>query len=319
MPGARAPFRSVRLPRALICIPHNVARVSALLEDLVMDTLPDIDLALLQTWIGRQEIAHDVVSEDLARKYHATMDYGGEPPSRGQPVPRLIHFCLAQPAAPAHLLGPDGHPRRGGFLPPVPLPRRMWAGGSFLFRGDLKVGQAVRRTSTIENVVLKEGRTGRLCFVTVKHIIEADGTEVVEERQDIVYRDLESPSGSPAPAPSAEIGEVTRPMRAEPPLLFRYSALTFNGHRIHYDRSYVTEVEGYPGLVTHGPLQAALLCDFAGELRGIPPTRFEFRGFSPLFDIDAFSLNASQAKDSLRLWTAKDGGPLCVSATAYWG
>lgn len=283
-----------------------------------MNMLPEIDIALLQTWIGRQEISHDLVSEDLARKYHATMDYGGEAPSPGQAVPRLIHFCLAQPATPAHLLGPDGHPRRGGFLPPVPLPRRMWAGGSFVFRGDLEVGQAVTRTSTIENVVLKEGRTGRLCFVTVKHVVATNGTDVVEERQDIVYRDLEAPGGSPAPALSTEIGEVTRPMRAEAPLLFRYSALTFNGHRIHYDRRYVTEVEGYPGLITHGPLQATLLCDFAGELRGKPPNRFEFRGYSPLFDIDAFSLHATEEKGTLRLWTAKNGGPLCMGATAYW-
>ncbi|MFC7396087.1 MaoC family dehydratase N-terminal domain-containing protein [Chelatococcus sp. GCM10030263] len=283
-----------------------------------MNPLPEIDLVLLRTWIGRQEIVHDFVTEDLARKYHATMDYGGEAPLPGQAVPRLIHLCLAQPAAAAHLLGPDGHPRRGGFLPPVPLPRRMWAGGSFVFHDDLKVGQAVKRTSTIENVVLKEGRTGRLCFVTVKHVIEADGAAVVEERQDIVYRDVEAPGDTPAAPPQSEIGEVTRPMRAEAPLLFRYSALTFNGHRIHYDRRYSTEVEGYPGLIVHGPLQAALLCDFAGELRGKPPTRFEFRGFSPLFDIDAFSLHATEAEGSLRLWTAKNGGPLCMGATAYW-
>lgn len=279
-------------------------------------SLPDIDH--LRGWIGREDVGTDIVSEDLARKYHATMDFAGEPPKHGEIAPRLIHFCLAQPAVPTAKLGPDGHPTRGGFLPPVPLPRRMWAGGAFTFHGDLRVGDIAKRISRIEDVVLKEGRTGALCFVTVRHHVEANGTLVLDERQDIVYRGLDTAAGAAKAPPVAEAGTHQRPLKAEAPLLFRYSALTFNGHRIHYDRRYVTEVEGYPGLIVHGPLQAALLCNYATELRGGPPVRFSFRGISPLFDDDAFALHASEDGGGLKLWTAKRNGPLCMSAEASW-
>ncbi|KQT52641.1 protein dehydratase [Aureimonas sp. Leaf460] len=277
-----------------------------------------MDIDRLGAWIGREEVATETVGADLARKYHATFDAPGEPPGPGEVVPRMIHFCLAQPAAPTGGLGPDGHPARGGFLPPVPLPRRMWAGGDVLFHGDLRVGDAATRTSRIEAVVLKEGRSGPLCFVTVGHRIAVDGALVVEERQDIVYRGPEAPGGSPEAAPPAEEGVHRRPMTAGPPLLFRYSALTFNGHRIHYDRPYAREVEAYPGLVVHGPLQAALLYRYAGELRGTPPKRFAFRGLSPLFDTDTFALHASEEGEALRLWTARRAGPVCMSAGAHW-
>ena len=233
-------------------------------------------------------------------------------------MPRLILFCLAQRAAPTAQLGPDGHPARGGFLPPVPLPRRMWAGGAFTFYGDLRFGDKARRTSSIADVTVKEGRTGTLCFVTVEHAGEANGVRVLDERQDIVYRGLDAAGGSGKAPPAAASGQHQRPMHAGPPLLFRYSALTFNGHRIHYDRRYVTEVEGYPGLIVHGPMQAAMLCDYATELRGAPPKRFVFRGMSPLFDDDAFALHASEVGDTLEVWTAKADGTLCMSATAQW-
>lgn len=282
------------------------------------ETKAELDIAHLRGWIGREDVGSDMVSEDLARKYHATFDAPGEAPGPGETVPRLIHFCLAQPAAPTAALGPDGHPARGGFLPPVPLPRRMWAGGAFTFHDDLRVGDAVKRISRIADVVLKEGRTGRLCFVTVQHRIEANGTLVLEERQDIVYRDLDTAAGAAKQPPAAAPGRHQRPMRAEAPLLFRYSALTFNGHRIHYDRRYVTEVEGYPGLIVHGPMQAALLCDYATALRGAPPKRFSFRGLSPLFDDDVFALHADETDAGLKLWTAKQAGPLCMSAEAAW-
>ncbi|HMO29380.1 MaoC family dehydratase N-terminal domain-containing protein [Enterovirga sp.] len=283
-----------------------------------MTTSPMLDIDHLRSWIGREDIGTDLVTEDLARKYHATLDLPGEAPRQGETVPRLIHFCLAQPAAPTARLGPDGHPQRGGFLPPVPLPRRMWAGGAFVFHGDLRVGDEARRISRIEDVALKRGRTGVLCFVTVRHRVEAGGWLVVEERQDIVYRDLDPPGGTAKAPPAAEQGVHQRPMKAEAPLLFRYSALTFNGHRIHYDRRYVTEIEGYPGLIVHGPMQAALLCNYAGELRGTPPARFSFRGLSPLFDDDAFALHAIETADGLKLWTAKQTGPLCMIAEAAW-
>lgn len=278
-----------------------------------------LDIDHLRKWVGREDLRLDVVSADLALKYHATFDFPGEPPKLGHIVPRLIHFCLAQPATPTSELGQDGHPVRGGFLPPVPLPRRMWAGGAFHFHGDLKVGDAVKRTSRIEGVALKEGRTGPLCFVTVLHRMEANGATVIEERQDIVYRGFDAPGGPAKAQLPAERGAHQRAMKAEAPLLFRYSALTFNGHRIHYDRRYVTDVEGYPGLIVHGPMQAAWLCNYATQLRDSPPTRFTFRSLSPLFDDDAFALHACEdGKGGLHLWTAKTNGTLCMAAEAFW-
>ena len=276
-----------------------------------------VDIAHLRSWIGREDVASDVVTPALVGKFRATLDLPGAEPEAGEPAPQLIHFCLAQPAVPQSELGPDGHPARGGFLPPVPLPRRMWAGGALVFRQDIRVGDTVRRTSRIADVVLKEGRTGPLCFVTVEHRIEANGALAVEERQDIVYRGGDA--GLPGrPPPAAASGQHQRAVDASAPLLFRYSALTFNGHRIHYDRRYVQEVEGYPGLIVHGPLQATLLVDFAARLRGASPSRFSFRSLSPLFDDDPFRLHAAEGGDALKLWTAREGGPIAMSAEAAW-
>ena len=277
-------------------------------------TAPDIDH--LRSWIGREDVAVDHVAEDLARKYHATLDFPGEPPRQGEILPQLIHFCLAQPAVPTTGLGNDGHPTRGGFLPPVPLQRRMWAGGAVTFHGDLRVGDLARRTSRIADVTLKLGRSGSLCFVTVEHRLEANGSLVLEERQDIVYREA-AVSGAEAASPPRELGAHRRARQAGAPLLFRYSALTFNAHRIHYDRRYAREVEAYPGLVVHGPLQAAWLCNYAAEIMGTPPKRFSFRGLSPLFEHDDFALHAREAEGGLALWTAREGGPACMSATAH--
>lgn len=283
-----------------------------------MTDQPPMDMDHLKSWIGREDVATDILSEDLPRKYHAMFDAPGAPPAHGEAVPRLIHFCLAQPAVPTGGLGPDGHPARGGFLPPVPLPRRMWAGGALTFHGDLKVGDLVSRISRITDVSLKEGRTGPLCFVTVAHRIEANGVPVIEERQDIVYRGADT-SGATGKAPlPADTGAHVKPMTAGTPLLFRYSALTFNAHRIHYDRPYATEVEGYPALVVQGPMQAALLCNYATELRKTPPRRFSFRGQSPLFDTDVFALHATSDEEGLKLWTAREGGPVSMAAEASW-
>lgn len=276
------------------------------------------DIDHMNEWIGREEVVVDRLSADLVRKYHATVDFPGDPPGEGEAAPQLIHFCLAQPAAPTAGLGPDGHPARGGFLPPVPLPRRMWAGGEISFLRELRVGQEICRVSRIENVQLKEGRTGALCFVTIRHLLVADNAPAIEERQDVVYRGLDAPgAGGKALAPAPK-GAHRRTTRAEAPLLFRYSALTFNGHRIHYDRRYVTQIEGYPGLIVHGPLQAALLCNYALELRGERPTRFRFRGLSPLFDDDIFTLHASPLEDGFKLWTATENGPVAMEAEAFW-
>ncbi|MYZ46326.1 FAS1-like dehydratase domain-containing protein [Propylenella binzhouense] len=278
---------------------------------------PLIDMDHLKSWVGREDTGSEILSEELARKYHAMLDMPGAPPAHGAAAPQLIHFCLAQPAVATAGLGPDGHPARGGFLPPVPLPRRMWAGGALTFHHDLKVGDLVRRVSRVADVSLKEGRTGPLCFVTVAHRIEANGVLAIDERQDIVYRGADSGGAGKSP-PAAESGAFVEPVAVGAPLLFRYSALTFNAHRIHYDRSYATEVEGYPALVVHGPMQAALLRNFATKLRGAPPRRFSFRGLAPLFDTDTVALHARAEGDGLVLWTARDRGPVSMAAEATW-
>ena len=279
----------------------------------------DLDLDHLQSWIGTSETMSETLSPQLVTRFNATV--GCETAAKaGAIAPLMIHFCLAQPVAGLDRLGPDGHPARGGFLPPVPLPRRMWAGGEIMFKAPLVTGQEVTRRSTIANVETKQGRSGALCFVTVNHEYSADGQLCVQERQDIVYRDPPPPGGvdkaqqqDPAPA-----GAHHRSVTPTPTMLFRYSASTFNGHRIHYDAPYAREVEGYGGLVVHGPLQATLMAHMAADLAGRPPSRFSFRGKSPLFDDVPFGIHAEMTGDGMSLWTARDNGPLAMQATASW-
>ncbi|ACL61544.1 FAS1-like dehydratase domain-containing protein [Methylobacterium nodulans] len=276
-----------------------------------------LDLAHLRSWIGREETAEDVVTPILAERFHGTLDLAGPAPRAREAVPRLIHYGLTQAAVPTAGLGPDGHPARGGFLPPVPLPRRMFAGSTLAFQGDLRVGDAVRRVSRIADVTLKEGRTGPLLFVAVENRIEGNGETVLEEQQDIVYRGLDAGGAAKAPFPAPQ-GRWSETLSASEPLLFRYSALTFNSHRIHYDRRYAMEVEGYRGLVVHGPLQATLLLGFAARLRSAPPSRFSFRSLSTLFNGEPIVLHAEEDGDGLKLWTAHEGGPVAMAAQAAW-
>ncbi|MEW6124337.1 MAG: MaoC family dehydratase N-terminal domain-containing protein [Pseudomonadota bacterium] len=276
-----------------------------------------IDIDHLRGWIGKEDVAVEGLTAEKVRQFRATFDEEPGAPEAGEVAPRLMHWCLAQPVALTKALGPDGHPARGGFLPPVPLPRRMWAGGSLDFHDEIRVGDVVERASRIESVEVKEGRTGTLCFVTVVHRISADGRACLTERQDIVYRGLDSAPARAAPEP-APAGEHVREVDASAPLLFRYSALTFNGHRIHYDHPYVTQVEGYPGLIVHGPLQATLLLRHAAEMKGAPPARFSFRGLSPLFDNAPVMLHGTASDAGVKLWTARPGGPFGMTAEAGW-
>lgn len=218
------------------------------------------------------------------------------------------------------MLGPDGHPTRGGFLPPVPLPRRMWAGGEIEFLQPLQVGDESTRTSRIADVQVKSGSTGTLCFVSVEHSISSPRGIAIRERQDIVYREMTSsaPAGAkaPPPPPTAQHRETHV---SDPVLLFRYSALTFNGHRIHYDRDYVTKVEGYPGLIFHGPLQAAFIIEMAAKLHGgKAPKKFTYRGLQPLFEGTEFSINANETEAGMELWTANAEGQPTMKGTAVW-
>jgi 3-methylfumaryl-CoA hydratase len=242
-------------------------------------------------------------------------------PKAGDAAPFTAHWCLAQPVFPMSQLGPDGHPTRGGFLPPVPLPRRMWAGGELEFLDTLRVGDDTKRTSRISDVTMKTGSTGALCFVSVEHLITTPRGTAIRERQDIVYRDVlgaapATPAKTPPPPPVAKHRESHM---ADAVLLFRYSALTFNGHRIHYDRDYVTKVEGYPGLVFHGPLQAALIVELAAKLHGgTAPKKFSYRGVQPLFEGSAFSINANDNAAGMELWAANSAGQPTMKGTATW-
>ena len=273
-----------------------------------------IDIDHLKSWIGREEEAGDRIDARMVASFLATLDRDPGTPREGDEAPLCLHWCLAPAIVPNAATGPDGHPARGGFLPPVPLPRRMWAGGELRFLAPLRVGDDVTRRSTIEDVALKEGRSGRLCFVTVRHRILVAGETAIDERQDIVYRDAEAGAAKPAtnaPAPELPRAEITRSFEPSPLALFRYSALTFNGHRIHYDRRYCQEEEGYPGLVVHGPLQATLLVHLAAELLGRAPELVSYRGVKPLFDGETMGLNADAADGAgYALWSSgADGVP----------
>src|SRR5438105_995471 len=251
-----------------------------------------LDSDTLRPWVGKSETREDVIDARPLVLLSATLDRDDLPPRPGDAVPPLWHWLYFLPAYRQSELGPDGHAKRGGFLPPVPLPRRMWAGGRLQWHAPLRVGEAVERTSRIASVTHKAGRTGDLVFVLVRHEVRnAQGLAITEEH-DIVYRPAAQP-GDAVPPPQAAPADAqwTREIVPDPVLLFRYSALTFNGHRIHYDRSYVTEVENYPGLIVHGPLIATLLVDLLRrEQPGAVLKRFEFKAASPLFDIHPFTV-----------------------------
>jgi 3-methylfumaryl-CoA hydratase len=276
----------------------------------------------LRDWIGRTEAAEDVVVPTPVAALAATLDWPVERPAPATPLPPLWHWLYFLPLYPAAMIGPDGHPVRGGFLPPVPLPRRMFAGSQLQFHEPLRVGDTLSRTSTILDVSEKSGRSGTLVFVRVRHEVARNGAAqpALSEFVDIVYREAAKP-GDPAPAPQATPAGAAweRRIDPDPVLLFRYSALTFNGHRIHYDRRYVTEVEGYPGLIVHGPLIATLLLDLLRrELPDADVAGFEFRAVRPLFDLSPFFVCGAPQADgrTVRLWARDHEGWLTMSATA---
>ena len=280
-----------------------------ILATLLMNT------AHLEEWIGRTETRADQVTAAPIAALAATLDREDPPPQPGDPLPPLWHWLYFLPVHRQSELGSDGHASRGGFLPPVPLPRRMWAGSRFEFHRPLRVGETVIRVSKIVDVKHKEGRTGPLVFVVVRHEIG----DALSEEHDIVYRDHPKP-GDAAPTPHApEPAAWERSVHPDDVLLFRYSALTFNGHRIHYDRRYATEVEGYPGLVVHGPLIATLLVDLLRRNRpDARVARFSFRAVSPLFDTAPFAVCGlpDESAKTIRLWARNPAGGLAMDAAA---
>jgi itaconyl-CoA hydratase/mesaconyl-C4 CoA hydratase len=230
-------------------------------------------------WIGRTEEAHDVLSRNLVKRIAAT--FGEATPADGEPLPPLWQWCFFQEPVFESQLGSDGHPARGGFLPPADNRNRMWAGGRLEFIAPLTVGAEALRLSTILNIEEKHGRTGSLLFVTVRHDYSQNGLLCVREEQDIVYREPNPPRLNSGEAP--ESGDWSETVSPTPTLLFRYSAVTFNGHRIHYDYPYVTDTEGYPGLVVHGPMIATFnLRAFIRANPDKPVRHFAYRGVRPL-------------------------------------
>lgn len=291
------------------------------------DTIDAAALAHLQSWQGRSETLQDRITAAPVAALSATLDRQDPEPGEGTALPLLWHWLYFLPHARQSELGPDGHARRGGFLPPVPLPRRMWAGGRLRWQpgNPLQVGQAVERRSTIRSVSHKSGRSGELLFVLVEHAFSnAQGLALTEEH-DIVYRAAARPA-DPVPVPQLPplAGQQvwSRTIVPDDVLLFRYSALTFNGHRIHYDRRYVTETEGYPGLIVHGPLIATLLLDLLRrELPLAQVLSFEFKAVRPTFDLHAFSVHGRPSADgrTVELWAQDHEGWLTMAGKACLG
>jgi len=277
-----------------------------------------IDIAHLKTWIDRCESMQDQATLAPLKALSATLDRE-DVFEMGSHVPPVWHWLYFLPVHRQSAIGPDGHAKRGGFLPPVPLPRRMWAGSRMVFHAPLQAGHAIRRDSKIADVRMKEGRTGPLVFVNVAHRIYAENTLAITEEHDIVYRQLPTPGdaavqGILAPEQAAWVREI----HPDDVLLFRYSALTFNGHRIHYDRRYVTQVEGYPGLIVHGPLIATLLLDVLRcEMPHAQLSTFAFKALQPVFDTAPFKVCAQQQSEKeVRLWAQTHTGHLAMDATA---
>ncbi|QIL79956.1 acyl-CoA dehydrogenase [Diaphorobacter sp. HDW4A] len=274
----------------------------------------------LDAWVGRSIELTDVVTTAPVSLMRATLDY---PQVTGSTdLPPLWHWLYFLPQARQSDIGADGHPRRGGFLPPIALPRRMWAGSRLEFLRPIEVGAAVRRLSTIKSIQEKSGRSGNLIFVTVQHDASDAYGVAGREEQDIVYRDalaVAAPSGTSnvQPKPIKWDPQFSRTIIPDPVLLMRYSALTFNGHRIHYDRPYAMQEEGYPGLVVHGPLIATLLLE---ELRSTHSEKsirsFDFKAVSPLFDTAPFKVNVRVDGDTARLWATGTEGQLAMQAGA---
>lgn len=287
-------------------------------------SISDETLAGYAAWVGREETARCVIAPESCDLMAATLDRDDPPHRVGDPLPTMWIWMGFRPHARRRDIGPDGHPARGGFLPPIDLPRRMFAGARHSFPAPLPIGVEIERVSRIASITPKRGKTGLMVFVTVRQTYSAEGVAAMIEEQDIVFREAAKP-GEPAVAPAkpqpAPKAPWMRTWTADPVTLFRYSALTFNGHRIHYDRPYTQSEEGYPGLVIHGPLTATLLADLCRVETGDRPlSAWEFRGRRPLFDTGPVTLTGRLADDggAAALEAYDADGQLCMSASAVF-
>jgi 3-methylfumaryl-CoA hydratase len=275
----------------------------------------------LAGWVGRSATAHDIVTPAMVDGLHATLDHDLPPAREGDPAPQGIHWLCATPKVRARDIGDDGHPHLGLLLPPVKLPRRMWAGSAIDFRRPIRAGEQIERRSTIASITPKTGSAGPLVFVEVEHAVYASTELALNECHTIVFRgppDSSQRGGSDAKTGSGETpAEFSRTLRPDPVMLFRYSALTFNAHRIHYDYPYVTQVEGYLGLIVHGPLIATLLLDLAASEYGDNALkRFSFRGVAPAYGDELLSLEGRRAGAGLVLRAVSSDGRLITTAEA---
>lgn len=279
----------------------------------------DTQFAHLAEWVGRTETRRDVVTAAPLVALSALLDREDPAPQKGDAAPPLAHWLYFLPAYRQSEAGPDGHAVTGAFLPPVALPRRMWAGSRLEFLRPLTVGADVERLSRIHDVKVKEGRSGALVFVTVRHEVSDSGGLVLTDEHDIVYR---GDAALATRATAAQRGAVwRREIRPDPVLLFRYSAVTFNSHRIHYDHPYTTRVERYPGLVVHGPLIATLLVDLLRRsLPEVTVKSYSFRALKPLYDTASFYTCGAPAAEprTAKLWTRDSEGDMTMEATATW-
>lgn len=282
-----------------------------------------LDIAHLRTWIGTTQSVTERLCAFPAKAWASTLDIDDSNHTDINAVPPLWHWLYFLPINSLANTGNDGHATRGEFLPPVPLPRRMWAGSRLRFLAPITIGQMLNKRSVVQSVEHKSGRSGELVFVTVRHEISDADTVLLEEEHDIVYRQLDAAPASQRAASKPVFAEranyaFERSFQADAVLLFRYSALTFNSHRIHYDHPYATNVEGYEGLVVHGPLIATLLLDL---LRREQPERqvkgFTFRNISPVFDHETFFLRGMPMDDGVvHLWAQRADGGMIMDATA---
>jgi 3-methylfumaryl-CoA hydratase len=275
-----------------------------------------MDIDHLRQWIGRSETSEDIASEGPLAGLAALLDRAE---SWRDFMPPLAHWLYFLPHARQSEIDVDGHARRGAFLPPIDLPRRMWAGGRLTFETDIPIGASIARRSTIADVTAKTGSTGTMMFVTVHHEILTKTGVAVREEQDIVFREAPKP-GTQSPHRSTEVesAEHSRRVTPDPTQLFRFSALTFNAHRIHYDRDYCRDVEGYPGLVVQGPFTAMLLMDhLRASLPDVKVRSFKFRAQSPLFDTAPFDLCLNAREGGVDLWAQGPGAKAMVAEAQF--
>ena len=272
-------------------------------------------IAEYESWIGKKEVHADQLTEINSTRLHYSLNLTGKPPSYGEPIFPLALLMLGEPSVPPDEVGIDGHPARGDFMPPVPLKRRMFAGGEYEFFQPLRVGDQVNVLWEITDINRKKGNSGELVFVNILREFWVKETLYASENRKIVYTDSD-PNSRPLTAPET-IGEWNEEMRTNSLQLFRYSALTFNGHRVHYDQPYATQVESYPGLVIHGPLLATWLSLFAERKSGRRLNKFSFIGKRPVFDLHHFTLSGENSgNDSATLCVLDHQFQLAVTAEA---